>query len=617
MKAFNKYMFAALAAAVVASPLFTACDDDDDAYTPAEKPTNAQVFFSNDLASSLKLSMLEDSFTVTISRADAGEAVSVPLQITADNSLFTVPAAAQFAAGSKTADLTFGYDPDALGFDNKQNITINVPADAATPYGISEYSFSVIIPAPWVSLGMATVVDDYITGFFGVDNVAWPVEIQENQVFPGYYRLVNPYGADYPYNEPGDYDTTQDYYLEIHAEDPSKVWIPTTTYGMDWTYGNFIFGSLAGYYLAKGDEAKAAEYYGTLQDGIISFPVDALLIGMSDYNDGGLYACNSSGAFKVVMPGMVLADYSAEVAYAGKLYDADDNLYIVAEVNALGADVEEVRLAVCAADQAADVVAAIAGDETEDYVSLSGTGSASLPFDANAASGKYSIVAVTFAGGEAQEAASANFKYTALGGEPEESWSAYYVGNYTYYQCFEGTDENVVMYGSDDDELRCKLAPWGNGTDLVFIWDDDDNIILSADQDMEFNHSSYGDFYVSDLSADCPLAPGHDWATVIAANFEEDLTGTEFEPGYVDYDNLQIGFNTVYYTSEGYIMGWGFETYDILANAGARGAKKAMAPASSHFAQPVRNSHIHWLSEPKQIKSAIRSIKSSAKRFVK
>lgn len=613
MKSFNKISAALLALPLMAA--FSACEDEAD-YTAASLEEGAKVYFATSNPGNVSLAHeTGSSFDVLLSRSDVSSAVTVPLNITCSKSgVFTYPSEASFAAGSDQATLTISYDGLQLDYEEVVDFSLNIDQAFQSLYGISNYNFSAMIPAPWASIGVGTIIDDYITGFFGVDNASWEVEIEANQVVPGFYRLVNPYGAGYPYNEPGDYDDTQDYYLEIHAEDPSKVWIPTTTYGMDWGYGNFIFGSMAGLRIGQGKPEAAEGYYGQLADGIITFPADALLIGMSDYNDGGLYTCNSSGAFKVVFPGVVLADYSAEVAYAGKLYDADDNLYIVAEVNALGADVEEVRLAVCAADQTADVVAAIAADETEDYVSLSGTGSASLPFDANAASGKYSIVAVTFAGGEAQEATSTNFKYTALGGEPEESWSAYYVGNYTYYQCFEDTDENVVMYGSDDDPLRCKLAPWGNGTDLVFIWDDDDNIILAADQDMEFSESSYGDFFVSDLSSDCALAPGNDWATIIAANFAEDMTGTEFDPGYVDYDNLQIGFNTVYYTSKGYVIGWGYETYDILAQAGARGAKMAKAPVSSHFAQPVRNSQMHWLSEPKQLRSAIRSLKATAKR---
>lgn len=605
----------ALSMASLMTVAFTACDSEDESYEWASV-SGSQVYFNNSLAKEYVLSMNESSFNIPVSRVSDADAINVPLNVTLeDGSLFTIPQSVSFAAGQKEANIQVSYDPANIVFDKFETVKISL-ADAGltTEWGISEYVFTAGVPAPWVTLGNATVVDDYITGFFGVENVAWQVELQENQLYPGYYRLVNPYGAGYPYNEPGDYDASQDYYLEIHAEDPSKVWIPITTYGMDWGYGNFIFGSMAGLRIGQGKPEAAEGYYGQLADGIITFPADALLIGMSDYNDGGLYTCNSSGAFKVVFPGVVLADYSVNVVYNGKFYDANDDLYAVAEIVALGEDVESVRLAVCPADQTNELVEAIIADET-DYMVLADPGKIELPMPENAQSGKYAIVAISYdANKEAQEVATVNFKYTALGGEPEESWSAYYVGNYNYYQCFEDTDENVVMYGSDDDPLRCKLAPWGNGTDFVFIWDDDDNIFVAADQDMEFSHNSYGDFYVSDLSSDCALAPGNDWASIIAANFPDDLTGTEFEPGYVDYDNLQIGFNTVYYTSKGYIMGWGYETYDILAQAGARGAKMAKAPASSHFAQPVRNSQMHWLSEPKQLRSAIRSLKATAKR---
>lgn len=611
---FDKILAISMAATMCVA--FTACDDDDDDYVAASPEQGVKAYFLPENQKSITLLNEVSSFNVKLSRTESASALSVPVSFSASKEgVFSCPSAVDFAAGSSDASLTIAYDGTKLDFDEPVNITINLDEASSSIYGIASYSCTAMIPAPWVSIGMATVVDDYITGFFGVENVAWQVELEANQVTPGYYRLVNPYGAGYPYNEPGDFDVSQDYYLEIHAEDPDKVWIPTTTYGMNWGYGDFIFGSLAGYYLAKGDEESAAEYYGTLQDGIISFPVDALLIGMSDYNDGGLYTCNGAGAFKVVFPGIVLADYSVEVAYNGKYYDVDDNLYVVAEVTAMGDDVEEVRLAVAPAADANDLVAAIVSGETEDYVSLSAPGSANLLMPADAESGKYSIVAVTYAGGEAQEASSATFKYTSMSGdEPTESWTPAYAGNYTYSQCFDDVDENVVMYFSDENDIRCKLAPWGNGTDLVFIWDNDDNVYLEADQDMEFSQSPYGDFYVSDLSSDCAFAPGNTWADIIEYNFADDCTGTEQEPSYVDYETSTFYFNTAYYSSEGYIIGWGYETYEILAQASAP-AKKIMAPMTS-FAQPVRHSHIHWLSEPKMIKSAFRSnIKAAAKRF--
>lgn len=615
MKSFNKISAALLALPLMAA--FTACEDEAD-YTAATLEEGAKVFFATSNPANVSLAHeTGSSFDVLLSRSNASDTVTVPLTISCSKSgVFTYPTEASFAAGNDKATLTISYDGLQLDYEEVVDFSIKIAEEYQSLYSISNYSFSAMIPAPWVSMGKAIYQDDCMASLYGAPMIKYEVEIEEYALEPGIFRLVNPYGEGYPYNDPGDwYDG--DYYLQIDATDPDHVWFSEQHMGVEWSgEGELIMTTFIQYYMDRGETLEGLkesdpDLFGTYKNGVITMPAKSILLALGE---DGYYYGNPNGGFLIAMPGVVLADYTAEVAYAGKYYDADDNLYIAAEVVSLGADVEEVRLAVAAPDEAENVAAAIAGNETEDYVSLSAPGTINLPFDANAASGKYSIVAVTFGGGEAQEVVSTNFKYTALGGEPEESWSAYYVGNYNYYQCFEGTDENVVMYGSDDDPLRCKLAPWGNGTDFVFIWDDDDNIFVAADQDMEFSHNSYGDFYVSDLSSDCALAPGNDWASIIAANFPDDLTGTEFEPGYVDYDNLQIGFNTVYYTSEGYIMGWGYETYDILAQAGARGAKMAKAPVSSSFAQPVRNSQMHWLSEPKQLRSAIRSLKATAKR---
>ncbi len=48
------------------------------------------------------------------------------------------------------------------------------------------------------------------------------VEVEESMTQPGLYRLVNPYGAAFPYNEPGDYDADNNYYLTINAVDPTR-----------------------------------------------------------------------------------------------------------------------------------------------------------------------------------------------------------------------------------------------------------------------------------------------------------------------------------------------------------------------------------------------------------
>ncbi len=160
--------------------------------------------------------------------------------------------------------------------------------------------------SPWTSLGMCTYTDDFFTTFWYVDNVSWEVEIQENNDTPGLYRLVYPYDGKYPYNDPGDWDTSSTYYMEINACDPDGVYITPQEIGVDWAYGMISVSSMAAYYMSYGysfDEVKDAGYCGTMVDGVITFPEDCLLIGMADYYNGGWFTANSYGAFKVVMPG--------------------------------------------------------------------------------------------------------------------------------------------------------------------------------------------------------------------------------------------------------------------------------------------------------------------------
>ena len=159
---------------------------------------------------------------------------------------------------------------------------------------------------PWISLGNALYRDGFVYGWYNIQCLEYEVEIQESRSTPGYYRLVNPYGEAFLYNDEGDYDTDKNYYLEIHAEDPEGVWIPVARSNMHWSDGYFTMGSLAGYYIEYGgstlEEQKAAGNTGTLVDGVITFPVEKLLIAEQNYNNNTLYLANSAGSFRVILP---------------------------------------------------------------------------------------------------------------------------------------------------------------------------------------------------------------------------------------------------------------------------------------------------------------------------
>lgn len=411
-----KNIFSVLFACIAMTTLWS-CDDEVE-YTPAEVPNNAQVYFPSGLASTLNLSSSATSFTLDVLRATTGTAATVNLSVTdGTNGKLSIPSSVSFDASSNVATLTIGYNSADFPYDEFSEVSISIEEGSTTPYGISTYTFTVGIPAPWVSLGMATYRDDLVTTFWATGNPVYQVEIQENQEYPGLYRLVNPFGANYPFNDPGDWDTSKDYYLEINAQDPEAVYIAESQMGTDWGYGFWKIWSLANYYMVRQnktlEEVKAAGYCGTLSDGVITFPAGGLLFGMTNYNEGGYYNSNGSGQFLIAMPGVVLADYSAELTYTGLFTGADGSIAAIAEAT-LGADVEEALLAIVSASESVDATAnAIAAGSIES-VSIDASSEVKVPMPENAASGEYNIVLVTFAGNEMKEVSSATFQYTAI-----------------------------------------------------------------------------------------------------------------------------------------------------------------------------------------------------------
>lgn len=164
-------------------------------------------------------------------------------------------------------------------------------------------SFEITLGASeWVSLGMAQYTDGFVGPAYGGDALTYEVEVLESNKTPGLYRLVNAYGAGFPYNEEGDYDASRKYYMEINATDPEGVYIELQDTGLNWGDGNFYVYSYAAYYLDNGyslDDIKGAGVCGTLVDGIITFPAETLLYLVG--SDGPYYG-NINGEFKVVLP---------------------------------------------------------------------------------------------------------------------------------------------------------------------------------------------------------------------------------------------------------------------------------------------------------------------------
>jgi hypothetical protein len=358
-----------------------ACSNDDVEYEPAAPVEGAQVYFSTNNISSVNATMETTSFEVVVMRGgNTEEAVNVPIKAVvsvpevegeeADStdpaSLFTIPTVAKFAAGKDTVKLTVDIDRENL--EDGQTYTIALTLNdlsVVTPYGNSSLTVKVVVPQPMKLLGVGHYCDDLIYPWFFGGTVTYEVEIYENLKKPGYIAMKNPYTVAYKEYLINDFGLEEsawdafveslggDTYIYINIEDPTQVTVAGQYVGLDVGFGEMMMGTNKG-------------TYGTLENKIISFPENSLLV----IDDEGYNF--TTGLAKIWLPGAAMTDFSLELAYGG-FRVAEDNatVYPIARA-AYGADVAEIQYAFVAGDITKDVdalTAALAGIEDGSVVS--------------------------------------------------------------------------------------------------------------------------------------------------------------------------------------------------------------------------------------------------------
>ena len=563
---------------------FTSCKDEDSINrVPLE---GAQVFFSNELAQTIELTKSESSFTIPVSRVDSVGALTVPVNvILPDGSIFTAPTSVTFADGQKTTDLVISYNPEDLVYGEYTDITVQIGDEKiTTPYGQNAATFSAGATA-WVSMGQATFRDDLVAGTYGADPVTYKVDIEKNIVEEGLYRLVNPYGLAYPYNDPGDWDTSKDYYMLIDATDPDYVWVPAFETGLNWGDGPMSIGSFVQYFLDQGNsldaiKANAPEYFGTLEDGVITFPEPkSFLAGV----DGGYatYYSNNRGMTAIALPGSRIADYTVGYEYLGRFIDTTGQYYVEG-VPSLGEDIVSAKAALVTAETLEEVYAAIVAGEYDEAVDVTDGEAFRLPFDET---GTYYVLIVGFdeEGNPVGELASKVEAATETGGEePASSWEALYVGDY-YYDLLSNPkenkfeiDEGLTLYRDADNHSLYKIEPWGNGCSLQFILNEDNSITIPAGQPTGIS-GAHGELYVTDIQT----YTGNDekWANYVS-----------------NYKDGVFTFYTVFY-NETDEYGVGHDTFTLTGNAEV---KKAVKVAKKGMAKPFFLNKMRVLAEHKK-----------------
>ncbi len=469
---------------------WTACNDSIEWTIPEMSTEGRGVYFSNVAGSTVDLDRDANTFDVKILRSYTDCTETIALNVENESGLFTIPTEVTFKEGKSSANITIGYNPADFSYDDYKAIKLSV-ADASKTftYGYSTYEFSAGVPAPYKSLGMATYREDFITTLFGVDNEEYEVELQENELYAGIYRLVNPYGKAYPNNEEGDYDDSKDYYMIINAQDPEGVYITQTVTGTDWGYGAMIMWSMADYYMVRGGyslaEVKEMGYCGTLKDGIITFPTASLLFGMEGYNDAGLYYANQNGAFRVAFPGVVVGDYSIAVDYKGRFTDASGEINTAVANVTLGEDVELAKVAMAMTDDPNVVYAGILDGSIEAQELEK---SQEVQFTLGEA-GVYTIVAVSYITGEdgleAREASYAQFEYTTGGSKWQSIGMAQYTEDLmgTFFNIPNVTYEVEIQESTETAGLYRLVYPYGS----IYPYNGDGDYDTSRNYYLEIN----------------------------------------------------------------------------------------------------------------------------------
>ena len=403
--------------------VFVSCSEEQDGYVPAPQEKGAQVYFNSDNASSFTVTDVQNTFELSLGRVDTAETASYDLKVVADEAtlpLFNIPGAVAFEEGEAFAKIACTANTTEMEYDKTYTVKVCVAnAQDATLYGMDTLTISVTCPAPWKSLGKAKFAENFLDG----SGTYYDVEIQQNELAPNTFRLVEPYAEilgdiavdkylefsilpegydfdgmilDAEYVVFKDYNTGQwnsNYAEDIYALHPYRFGRTPDK----WTYNVVLDYQENG---LPGEVSLAPLYY--------------------LFNEGGGWDKTTANTISILFPGYVKADYSASVDFAGIFTAKDGAVYATGNL-ALGADASDVKAIVMPADaDAAAVADAIAAGELE-TVDVE-AGRIEVPFNAEELGGNnFQIIVVVLADGAVKSVASTSFEYFGGGANPWES----------------------------------------------------------------------------------------------------------------------------------------------------------------------------------------------------
>ena len=373
MKTIKYILYALTATFVLAS-----CSDDIK-YTPGEgEDTDCYgVYFpSQENAGDQELDPAEPTtLTFTAMRKNYNDAITVPVEVSStQDGLFTV-SEIKFEAGQEATTFSVDFPGAEVGKTYDCSIVVK-DKKYALLYG--EYSNGLDFSVTRVQWDLVkgpngetkgTWRDDFFTAIMGsnikengVPNAEKEVEIYERADMKGYYRIKDIYDEAYMAKIVGGrYSNVPSVptYTIIDARDPEKVWFPVQPTGFeinDVGYednGAFVIVSFC---QENYPGMASATMYGTLENGVLTFPPKAILLTTPSLWEATSYFKANTEMTRLLFPGAVSYDYS--VAFE-KSAPADGKVAITAT---LGSDVDKVKYAFFEGALSESLAAAKSGD---------------------------------------------------------------------------------------------------------------------------------------------------------------------------------------------------------------------------------------------------------------
>lgn len=408
----------------LASFLFVGCSDDKDFNAGGpEDPDCYNVYFptQENIGSKELDPAAPTEMTFTVRRLKSEGAITVPVTINSSVADIFTATEIEFADGQEETTFSVVFPTAEIGTTYKCEINIEDNKYAAV-YGEKATGFAFSVTrVKWNKLTgeggetMGKWRDDVISSLFNVANAnaEVDVEIYERADKPGYYRM-NPYtqtliralfnGTAQACTEPN---------IIIDATNPNAVWIPYQTTGV--TLGGDGEIEIASKVSANfSSVSESASLYGTLKDGIISFPATGIMVNFTV--TGGWYGANNSGLQRIMLPGAKAYDYTLA------LTNTEPAAGVVKVGFKFGADVAKVKYAFFNGTMS-DALADVRSDEIESgetpSTEIAASGTVSASFDDT---GIYSVVGNMYnAAGELVGRSYLSFGYVKSGEESQNA----------------------------------------------------------------------------------------------------------------------------------------------------------------------------------------------------